>query len=100
MSSTAIRRLLGGFLAALLCGTARMPPADPIVLHISPAGADGDPGTPDRPIRSLGRLRARLAEKPPVTEVIFHGGISRGGLMLGSLSSMEIQCPPAVMSWM
>ncbi|HYG34757.1 MAG TPA: right-handed parallel beta-helix repeat-containing protein [Clostridia bacterium] len=74
-------------------GSAAQPDA-PVVIHISPAGADANPGTPDKPLRSFDRLRTRLAEMPRVSEVVFHAGTFRGGLMLEPLEDVDpVQTP-------
>jgi len=62
---------------------------EPVVLHISPTGADGSAGTAEKPIQSLGRLRERLSQMPLVTEVVFHAGTYRGGLMVDPLKDAD-----------
>ena len=59
------------------------------VIHIAVTGSDGNPGTAEKPIRSLGYLRDRLNRAPPVSEVVFRRGVYRNSLPLMNWKGLD-----------
>lgn len=70
------------------------PIAPGVTIHISPRGSNGNPGTAEKPIQSLGKLRDRLKELPLVSEVVFAAGTYRAGLSVGGLPGGDLARHP------
>ena len=61
-----------------------LPIADTTTLHISPDGRDDAVGSVDAPIMSLKHLERLLRTRADVTEVVIHGGVYHGSLVIPS----------------
>lgn len=58
-------------------------------IHISTSGDDTASGTAQAPIRNLNHLWNLFKERMDITEIIFHEGVYRGGLIVTAPSGMD-----------
>ena len=87
--------------SALLLAVAALWPAGSalgaVLVHVSPRGSDGNPGTADRPFATIRAALKSVAGSDQPVEVVIHEGVYPGNVMVGTRADLTAGPRPALL---
>jgi len=91
-------RLRRVFASLVLACVAAGPLAWGATVHVSPSGADTNPGNEAQPVATLHRAVAMVVDKEEACEIIVHKGVYRGEVNVGQQKDWAQPRPPLVIT--